>query len=131
MHKRVCLDEVKIICAAVGAHYLVVTSYKLVNVAIDAALAKAFAALSALFGLDHDILAQTAIKEGVMRRFITVRIDSSLANPVDLVLSQCCLAQKYHWACTFLIFFVPGHKLGPVLILSHADFVTLVFAEIF
>ena len=75
--------------AAGRADDLELTLDQLVNVVVDALLAEAFPALAALAGIQHDILAEEAVEEGVIldngRR-------TRAPRNFDLIFVQCHLA---------------------------------------
>ena len=110
--------KLQILSSAIRTADIVFTCDELVNVAINALPTKALATLAALDWLNHDVLAQTAVKESVV--FFGLGCSSAilLQSFADLVFRQGRFSlQKQRARCILL--FVPWNKLRPRLILSH------------
>ena len=91
--KRMGINKLERWIATVGACHFVVTLNQLVDVIIDMLPTEAFAALVALSWIQHNILAQDAVKESIMFNFSIcgscIRLDT-----LDLLRIQCCFPHE-------------------------------------
>ena len=110
--------KLQILSSAIRTADIVFTCDELVNVAINALPAKALATLAALDWINHDVLAQAAVKESVVFMGLGCSSAILLQSFADLVFRQGRFSlQKQRARCILLL--VPWNKLRPRLILSH------------
>ena len=91
--KRMGINKLERWIATVGACHFVFTLNQLVDVIIDMLPTEAFAALVALSWIQHNILAQDAVKESIMLNF-SIWSSCIRLNTLDLLRIQCCFPHE-------------------------------------